>query len=310
MFKIPKIKVFGIGGAGCHLMDKVIEKEISAAEFFVVDDDYGRLQISKCKNKIQLVGSDHSGADYDYAKRTAIANKDKIIDAVKGADMIVLIAGLGGGIGSAVSPIWAEVAKENNIVCVAVVCTPFSFEGKKRLHNAEISIKSLRKNANTTLVIPSEKAISCLPENAPMSDAVKLVDAMVLDAIKTIVAPITKPAIINLEYEDIMFAFKESKNTYFGMGIGKGKEKCIDATRYAINCPMASTTIDYATKILLYVEGGDDFTMDDMNEVVTYVSAIADSKVDFFFGADADSKLTGELKVSILAVKNVGEGAQ
>ncbi len=310
MNKVPKIKVFGVGGAGCYIIDKAIEREISTAEYFVVDDDYGRLQISKCKNKIQLVGGDHAGADYDYAQRTALANKSKIIDAVQGSDMIVLIAGMGGGIGSAVLPILAEVAKENNTVCVAVVCTPFSFEGEKRLNNAETGVKALRENANMTLVIPSENAISCLPDDAPKSDAVKLADEMVLDALKTIIVPITMPAIINLEYEDIVFAFKESKNTFFGMGIGKGKEKCIDAVRYAINCPMASTTIDYATKILLYVEGGDDFTMDDMQEVATYVKAVADSKVDIFFAADVDSNLTGELKVSILAVKNVGEGVQ
>lgn len=171
MNKVPKIKVFGVGGAGCYIIAKAIAREVSTAEYFAVDDDYGRLQISKCTNKIQLVGGDHTGADYEYAQRTAIANKSKIIDAVKGADMIVLIAGMGGGIGSAVLTILAEVAKENDIICVAVVCTPFSFEGKKRLNNAEIGVKSLRENANMTLVIPSENAVSCLPDDAPTSDA-------------------------------------------------------------------------------------------------------------------------------------------
>lgn len=309
MFKVPKIKVFGVGGAGCYLIDKAIERELSTADYFVVDDDYGRLQISKCENKIQLIGGDHAGADYDYSKKTAMANKNLIIDAVKGADLIVLIAGMGGGMGSAVPPIIAEVAKENDIIAVAIVGTPFEFEGEKRRNNTERGLQALREKANTTLTIPCEKATSCLPENAPISDAIKLSDEMVINALKTIVAPITMPAVLNLEYEDIIWALKESKNTFFGMGIGKGKEKCIEATRYAINCPMAVTTLDNATGIILCVEGGDDFTMDDMQEVATYVNAATDCKANIFFAANIDSKLTGELKVSLLGAKNDGLGA-
>lgn len=308
MFKVPKIKVFGVGGAGCYLIDKAIERKLSTAEYFVVDDDYGRLQISKCENKIQLIGSDHAGADYDYSQKTAIANKNLIIDAVKGADLIVLIAGMGGGMGSAVPPIIAEVAKENNIIAVAIVCTPFEFEGEKRRNNTKRGIQALREKANMTLAIQCEKADSCLPEHAPISDAIKLSDEMMIDALKTIIAPITMPNVINLEYEEIVFALKESRNTFFGMGIGKGKERCIEATRYAINCPMAATTMDKASGIILYVEGGDDFTMDDMQEVATYVNVATDCKANIFFAANMDSKLTGKLKVSILGAKNEGLG--
>ncbi len=152
MFKVPKIKVIGVGGAGCYLIDKAIERGISTAEYFVVDDDYGRLHISKCDNKIQLIGSTHTGADYDYSPKTAIANKSLIVNAIKGADMIVLIAGMGGGMGSAVPSIIAEVAKDSNIVVVAIVCTPFLFEGKKRLDNTQRGIKDLKQKANMTLV--------------------------------------------------------------------------------------------------------------------------------------------------------------
>ncbi len=112
------------------------------------------------------------------------------------------------------------------------------------------------------------------------------------------------PAVINLEFEDTVLALKESKNTFFGMGIGKGKEKCIEAVRYAINCPMASATIDKATSVILYVEGGDDLTMDDMQEVATLVNAVTDEKANIFFAANINSKLTGELKVSLLGAKN------
>lgn len=308
MFKVPNIKIFGVGGAGCYLIDKAIEREISTAEYYVIDDDYGRLQISKCENRIQLVGSDHAGADYDYSQKTAMANQSLIFDAVKGADLIVVVAGMGGGMGSAVPPIIAEVAKENNIIAVAIVVTPFQFEGEKRLKNAERGIQALRETANMTLVIPSEKARSCIPNDAPISDAIKLSDAMVIDALKTIVAPITMPGVINLEYEDTVLAFKNSNKTFFGMGIGKGKERCIEAVRYAINCPMASTTIDKATNIILYVEGGDDFTMDDMQEVATLVNAATDDKANIFFAANIDSKLTGELKVSLLGAKNEAIG--
>ena len=304
MFKVPKIKVFGVGGAGCYLIDKAIEREISTAEYYVIDDDYGRLQISKCANKIQLIGGDHAGADYDYSQKTAIANKDLIFDSVKGADLIVVVAGMGGGMGSAVPSIIAEIAKENNIIAVAIVVTPFVFEGEKRLKNAERGIQALREKANMTLIMPCEKATSCLPENAPISDVIKLSDEMVIDALKTIVEPITMPAVINLEFEDTVLALKESKNTFFGMGIGKGKEKCIEAVRYAINCPMASATIDKATSIILYVEGGDDLTMDDMQEVATLVNAVTDEKANIFFAANINSKLTGELKVSLLGAKN------
>lgn len=304
MFKVPKIKVFGVGGAGCYLIDKAIEREISTAEYYVIDDDYGRLQISKCANKIQLIGGDHAGADYDYSQKTAIANKDLIFDSVKGADLIVVVAGMGGGMGSAVPSIIAEIAKENNIIAVAIVVTPFVFEGEKRLKNAERGIQALREKANMTLIMPCEKATSCLPENAPISDVIKLSDEMVIDALKTIVEPITMPAVINLEFEDTVLALKESKNTFFGMGIGKGKEKCIEAVRYAINCPMASATIDKATSVILYVEGGDDLTMDDMQEVATLVNAVTDEKANIFFAANINSKLTGELKVSLLGAKN------
>lgn len=308
MCKIPKIKVFGIGGAGCSLICKAIERKIPA-EYCVIDDDYGCLLTSNCKNRIQLVSGNHNAADYDYALKTAMANKSLIVDAVKDSDLIILVAGIGGGIGAVVSPLIAEIAKEDNIVTAAIVSTPFEFEGNRRQENSQKGLQALKENANMTLVISCEDIKSCFPSNVSLSEALKLTDKIMLSALQTMIEPITVPAVLSLEYEDVVTVMRESNNTFFGMGIGEGKDKSMEAVRCAVDFPMASTTLEGAAKIILYVEGGDDLILEEMQEIALYVKEVADPEAYIYFALNRVGRLTGKVKVSILGAKNdvIGE---
>lgn len=308
MFLLPKIKVFGIGSAGCLIVDQMQKKQYHSVEYYAVDDDYNTLKISNCENKLHIVGGTHSGADYDYSARVTLNSKNIIVDAIGVADIVVLVAGMGGGMGSAATPIIADAAREKGICTVAIVFTPFAFEGAKRLANTERGLSELRRKANTTLVISCEKMKACIPKDAPVSDAMKLANEMAISAMDTIIAPITMPFLINPDYVDMRWVLKQSMNTYFGTGIGKGKDKVVEAVKNAMNCPTASTTIDDIAKLILYVEGGDDLTLDDIQEAVTYLRTVIDYPIDALYAVNADSKLTGEWKVSILATKKEESG--
>ncbi|MDE7395951.1 MAG: cell division FtsZ family protein [Clostridiales bacterium] len=304
MYKIPKVKVFGVGGAGCNFIEKIIGKPVAGVKYFAVDDDCGRLQISTCENKIRLIGSDHHGADCAYAQKTVAANESLLKEAVQGADMVILVAGMGGGIGSVVTPALAQMAKSSGALTIAAVCTPFMFEGEKRLANAERGLQALRECADAVVAVPCENPRENVPQNVPVTEMIKRTDETIVRITRLLLEPVLVPQVINLEYEDVAIFLRGAKRALFGFGVGEGENKIDKALHSALNGISAAMPIADATGVFLYVEGGDDLVLNDISTIATCLKDVVNSSANILFAVNMDSGLSGKLEVSVLAVQN------
>ena len=283
MYNLPKIKVIGIGGAGCKAVDKLLKRNIPNIQYCVVDSDYNSLKISKCENKLQIPCESHKGGDYEYSSRIVSDSRQMLADAVNGADMLVLIAGLGGGIGSAATPIIAEIAKNQNILTAAAVYLPFEFEGKTRLSNAERGLRQLRENA-VIIRVPCEKMQTLLPDDAPISHAFELADNFLYGAVCGLIAPLVEQSAVNLAFDDLKPFLAKATEAEIGLGISEGKDRTVQAVRYAVNCPTFNRAIEEADGVIIYVEGGDDFTLEEMNEIANYIRLVLKADAYIYFG--------------------------
>lgn len=301
---LPKIKLIGVGGAGCRIADKMLDLNLTAVEYYAVDDDFGSLQRSECKNKVQLAGGNRAGADYEACEKTALSYKRMLSDAVKGADMVILVAGAGGGFGSAVAPVIADIAKENNILTVATVCSPFPFEGKERHANAERSISALKEKTDTTIVVPCGTGKLLSSSKLTKEKELTLVDAMIESALFTVISPATVPGVVNIDYEDVVCALKEAGETYFGVGASKGENRGLEAAKGAIDCPLSGIFPKDANRVILSIETGDIPPIAEVDEVIDYCTDLFEGSLNLFTSVQVNESLGDNMKVSVLAIKN------
>lgn len=298
-----KIKIFGVGGAGCKIVDSLRKNKKFSAEYYFVDDDPNDLAEYKNATQIWVGAEPHDKRTYEYGKKAGREFKRDIDHAVYKADLVVIVAGIGGAIGAGTSVAIAEIAKENKIPTAAVVCSPFSFESKSRNGNAEQSLSELRKIGVSTVVVPCEKIKEIVPKTTVMRDALNLAQTMAVNALNALLAPLISSSAVNLDFFETVALLRKSNNIYFGFGEGGGKERVIESVRFAVNCPMAESPFENITGVILYIEGGDDLAFDEISEVATLVRAATDSSVNIMFASNIDSKLTGKIRVSILATK-------
>ncbi len=301
MCDLPKIKIFGVGGAGCEILSKLRQKQYKSVEYYAVDDDYGRLQQTQCENKIPLRSGDRAGGDYAYSEKTAADSKDMFLNAVKGADMVILTAGMGGGTGSAVTPAIAGIAKAQGILTVGVVCSPFGFEGDKRINNAARGINILKENTDATFVFPCEGIKSAVAADTSVAEVMRIADAMIESAIDTIVSPLTAPSVINLDYGEMLAALKNSDKAYFGIGVGKGKDRAADAVKGAADCPFSGDTLGGVNRVILYVQARDNLTTDEITAIGTYVWSVCGESAEIHLAIRYDCNLEEETIVSVFA---------
>lgn len=300
------IKVVGVGGGGSNAISTMIECGMSGVDFVVANTDIQALNSSKAGQKIQL-GVDltkglGAGANPDVGRRSAIESYNLIVEQLKGADMVFVTAGMGGGTGTGGAPIVAKIARELGALTIGVVTKPFVFEGKKRTKHAEGGLAELKENVDALIVIPNQKLLSVSAEKTPILDTFKKADEVLLQAVKGISDLINIRGLINLDFADIRTVMANKGLALMGAGSATGENRAIEAATQAISSPLLENVrIDGATGIIINVTGGSDLSLYEVNEASTLITEAASEDAEIIFGAVIDPNLTDEVRVTVIA---------
>jgi cell division protein FtsZ len=308
------IKVVGVGGAGLNAVNRMIDAGISQVEFIAVNTAIQQLRTSDAPVKIhigrELTQGLGSGADPDVGRRAADEAYDELKQELRGADMVFVAAGEGGGTGSGAAPIVARIAREIGALTVGIVTTPFKFEGTKRRSQAEKGIVDLRSACDTTIVIPNDRLLEVLERSTSMLDAFKVADDVLRQGVQGICDLITMPGLINLDFADVRTIISDSDTALMGIGFssstGDGRAK--EAAERALRSPLIDAEITGARGILLSIAGGDDLTLVEVNDAAEVIRAAATDDTNIIFGATVDDRLNGQVWVTVVATGFGGRG--
>jgi cell division protein FtsZ len=308
------IKVVGVGGAGLNAVNRMIDAGISQVEFIAVNTDIQQLRTSDAPVKIhigrELTQGLGSGADPDVGRRAADEAYDELKQELRGADMVFVAAGEGGGTGSGAAPIVARIAREIGALTVGIVTTPFKFEGTKRRSQAEKGIVDLRSACDTTIVIPNDRLLEVLERSTSMLDAFKVADDVLRQGVQGICDLITMPGLINLDFADVRTIISDSDTALMGIGFssstGDGRAK--EAAERALRSPLIDAEITGARGILLSIAGGDDLTLVEVNDAAEVIRGAATEDTNIIFGATIDDRLNGQVWVTVVATGFGGRG--
>ena len=288
------IKVVGCGGGGTNAVNRMVEAGLQGVQFIAVNTDRQALALSHADVKIQigekLTKGLGAGAVPDIGRRAAEESRDEIAQAIKGADLVFVTAGMGGGTGTGAAPIVAEIARESNCLTIAVVTKPFAFEGKQRMKNAEIGINELKQSVDTLVVIPNDRLLQVVSKGTTMLEAFRIADDVLRQGIQGISDLIAVPATINLDFADVKTIMESGGMAHMGIGVGKGETRLLDAATKAIQSPLLETKIDGARAVLINVTGGKDMSIMEINEAANLVMEAADSEANIIFGAGIEKK--------------------
>ena len=300
-----KIKVVGVGGAGGAAINRMVEAGIENVEFIALNTDAQALHHSKAQRKIHI-GKDTTrglgaGADPSVGQNAAEESKDEIRDAVKGADMVFVTIGAGGGTGSGAGPVVAAVAKEEGILVVGFATKPFAFEGEKRRRNADHAIAELRAAVDTLIVIPNDRLLQTIDRQTPLMEAFKVADDVLRQGVQGISDLITVHGLINLDFADVKTVMSNAGSALMGIGRASGENRALQAAQQAIESPLLEVSIDGARGILFNVIGGNDLSMHEINSAAETITAAADSDANIIFGATINPDLEGEVIITVVA---------
>lgn len=302
---VANIKVVGIGGGGNNAVNRMVAANVTSAEFVAINTDKQALLMSKATHRIQigekLTRGLGAGADPEIGQKAAEESKAVITEMLKGCDLVFITAGMGGGTGTGAAPVVAQIAKELDILTIAVVTKPFNFEGRKRMENAEKGIANLKKFVDTLVIIPNDKLLKIVPKGTPIVEAFRCADDVLRQGIQGISDLIVTPSLINLDFADVKTIMKDKGLAHMGIGRGKGENKTIDAVRQAVQSPLLETNIEGATGILLNVKGGLDLPLDEVNEAAELVREVVDSNCNIIFGAGVDESLSEQVEITVIA---------
>ncbi|MCI7104702.1 MAG: cell division protein FtsZ [Lachnobacterium sp.] len=298
-----KIIVIGVGGAGNNAVNRMIDENIGGVEFIGVNTDKQALQLCKAPTLIQigekLTKGLGAGAQPEIGEKAAEESAEELSAAVKGADMVFVTCGMGGGTGTGAAPVVAKIAKEQGILTVGVVTKPFKFEAKKRMINAVSGIEKLKENVDTLIVIPNDKLLEIVDRRTSMPDALKKADEVLQQAVQGITDLINLPALINLDFADVQTVMKDKGMAHIGIGSAKGDEKAIEAVKLAVASPLLETTINGATHVIINISG--DISLMDANDAASYVQDLAGEDANIIFGAKFDETMTDEATITVIA---------
>ena len=299
-----QIKVIGVGGAGCNAVNRMVQYGLQGVEFIAVNTDKQALAMNKGDNKIQigekLTKGLGAGADPEIGRKAADESRDLIQEALRGADMVFITAGMGGGTGTGAAPIVAQCAKEMGILTVGVVTKPFTFEGRVRMRNAEAGIENLKPAVDTLITIPNDKLIA-LVGKASLPDALRVADDVLRQGIQGISDLIAVPAMINLDFADVKTIMKEKGMAHMGIGNACGEKRASEAAKQAVESPLLETSIDGAKGILMNITGGPDLSLLEVNEAAELIQQSADPDANIIFGADIDESMGDALRITVIA---------
>jgi cell division protein FtsZ len=313
MFKLEEqktvntiIKVVGVGGAGTNAVGRMVATGMADVDFIVVNTDKQQLDRSLVQNQIQigqkLTRGLGAGADPSVGREAANEDRDKIQKMIKGADMVFITAGMGGGTGTGAAPIVAEVAKEFGDLVVGVVTKPFRCEGKTRMARADEGIRNLREKVDTLITIPNEMLLKIIDKRTPMDDAFRLADDILRQAVQGISDIITVTGLINVDFADVRTVMKETGDALMGVGIGTGENRASEATDMAIRSPLLEENgIEGARAVLVNIAGGSDLSLHEATEVTERITSQADPDVNVIFGTTIDPALDERIRVTVIA---------
>ncbi len=301
-----RIKVIGIGGGGGNAVNRMIEAGIEGIEFLVANTDLQALKRSRAPIKIQL-GSRltkglGAGADPGVGREAALEDTDKIIEVLEGADMVFVTTGLGGGTGTGAAPIIASLATELNCLTVAVVTKPFQFEGRRRMQQADHGLRELRECVDTVITIPNERLLHTVEKGASLSDAFRIADDVLRQAVQGISDLITVPGLINLDFADVKAIMSGMGMALMGAGHAFGENRAIEATQQAISSPLLEeASIQGAKGVLINITGGSDLTLYEVNSAATIIREAADEDANIIFGAVIDEAMRDQMRITVIA---------
>jgi cell division protein FtsZ len=302
---IAAIRVVGVGGAGLNAIHRMIDAGIAQVDFVAVNTDVQALAISDAPVKIHVgEGVTHglgSGADPEVGRRAAEEAADQLKAALRGSDMVFVTAGEGGGTGTGAAPVVARIARELGALTVGIVTTPFRFEGTRRRSASERGVDELRAACDTLIVIPNDRLLEVLDRSTSMIDAFKIADDVLRQGVQGICDLITTPGLINLDFADVRTVMQDAGSALMGIGYATGPNRAKEAAERALGSPLIDTEIVGARGILLSIAGGDDLSLVEVNDAAEIVRASATDDTNIIFGATVDSRLTGQVWVTVVA---------
>src|ERR671922_167408 len=299
------IKVVGIGGGGVNAVNRMIEEGLRGVEFIAINTDAQALLMSDADLKLdigrEITRGLGAGSDPDTGKRAVEEARETIEEVLKGADMVFVTAGEGGGTGTGGAPIVAEIAKSMGALTIGVVTRPFSFERKVRAEQAEGGIQELKKAVDTLIIIPNDRLLDVADENTTIIDAFKMADQVLLQGVQGITDLITTPGLINLDFADVKAILTEAGSALMGIGNARGDNRSVEAARSAISSPLLESSIDGARGILISITGGNDLTLYEVNEAARVISDHAHPEANVIAGMAIDDSLGDEVRVTVIA---------
>ena len=308
-----RIIVVGVGGGGNNAVNRMIDEQIAGVEFIAVNTDKQALQLCKAPTLMQigekLTKGLGAGAQPGVGEKAAEESSEEIQAALKGADMVFVTCGMGGGTGTGAAPVIARIAKEQGALTVGVVTKPFRFESKTRMQNATSGIDKLKENVDTIIVIPNDKLLEVVDRRTTMPEALKKADEVLQQGIQGITDLINVPSLINLDFADIQTVMKDKGIAHIGIGAGRGDDKALEAVKQAVASPLLETTITGASNVIVNVSG--DITLMDASDAADYVQELAGESASIIFGAMYDDTKSDECTITVIAtgLHNVGGSA-
>ena len=301
------IKVIGVGGAGNNAVNRMVDCGIRGVEFISVNTDRQALQMSKAGTKIQIgekitrrLGA---GANPDIGAQSAEESKSEISEALRGADMVFVTAGMGGGTGTGAAPIVAGIAKEMGILTIGVVTKPFTFEGKKRLSQADRGIESLKSKVDTLVVIPNDKLLQIIDRKTSIVEAFRMADEILRQGVQGISDLIAVPGLVNLDFADVKTIMLNTGMAHMGIGRASGENRAEDAAKQATESPLLETSIEGARGVIINITGGSDLGLHEVNTAAELVQRSVDPEANIIFGAVIDPELKDEIVITVIATE-------
>ena len=298
-----KIIVIGVGGGGNNAVNRMIDDQIVGVEFIAINTDKQALQLCKAQTLMQigekLTKGLGAGAQPDIGEKAAEESAEDIAAAIKGADMVFVTCGMGGGTGTGATPVIARIAKDMGALTVGVVTKPFRFESRTRMQNANDGIDKLKNNVDTLIVIPNDKLLEIVDRRTTMPDALKKADEVLQQGIQGITDLINVPSLINLDFADIQTVMKDKGVAHIGIGYGRGDDKALEAVKQAVASPLLETTIQGASHVIINISG--DVTLFDASDAANYVQELAGENANIIFGALYDDTKSDEAVITVIA---------
>jgi cell division protein FtsZ len=299
------IKVVGVGGGGTNAVSRMVDAGLKGVEFLAVNTDAQALLMCEADVKLHIGAKSTrglgAGADPATGHEAAMESRDELKEALKGADMVFVTAGEGGGTGTGGAPVIAEIARDLGALTVGVVTRPFTFEGQKRADQAEFGIRNLRDKVDTIIIIPNDRLLSVVERQTTIVEAFRMADDILRQGVQGITDLITVPGLINLDFADVRKIMRDQGSALMGIGVARGDGRATEAARQAVSSPLLESSVEGATGVLLNITGGADLGLFEVNEAAEVVTGAADRNAEVIFGAVIDEAIQEEVRVTVIA---------